>query len=304
MKRIVQSPLLNVLCFSIFWAAEIFITKLAFVAGAPLVQFTLQSFIVTFVLLSFYVLPKRFHALKKIPTNILTWLLVANAILLGIGGFLGNAGIQLTTAVNAGFLTQFGTVTTILFAWILLKEKITITKLLTIFVIMLGTFLLITKGQLIIPHSGDLLLLLACICWGLGAVMVKKSLSTTKIHPDIVSFLRPAAGIPILLFFIMLMPFYPPVLQKAFQFNLLDLRHIEYIFFNAVFLTGTWLFANRTLRFASASYTVMMSSITPILVALLAIIFLSERIDRIQLIGIFLIIASSFFTQYTKVEKH
>lgn len=304
MKRILHSPLFNVLFFSLFWATEIFVAKLAFLAGASVVQFTLQSFIATLLILSIYILPKHFKKIKTIPKQTLRTLLVANAILLGLGGFLGNAGIQLTSAVNAGFLTQFGTVTTIIFAWLLLKEKITVTKVIFMCIILLGTFLLITKGQLIIPHTGDLLLLFACICWGLGAVMVKKTLKETAINPDIVSFLRPVAGIPVLLFFIMLTPLYPVQLQEAFQLNIFDLQHWMYIVLNAFFVAFTWLFANRTLRYASASYTVMMSSITPIIVALLAIIFLQEQIARIQLVGIFLIIASSFVTQYLKIDKH
>lgn len=304
MKHFLHYPLVNVLLFSIFWATEIFIAKLAFLAGAQVVQFSLQSFFLTLLILSIYVLPKRLKQLKKIPSSALLWLLIANAILLGLGGFLGNAGVQLTSAVNAGFLTQFGTVTTAFFAWLLLQEKINFSKTLSICTIMLGTYLLITKGQLIIPHMGDILLLLAAICWGLGAVIVKKMLKQYSIQPDIVSFLRPVAGIPVLLLFILLSPLYPPSLQEVFRVNVFELNQPIYVVLNAVFVSLVWIFANRTLHFASASYTVMMSSITPILVTLLALIFLNESIDRIQLIGMFLIIASSFVTQYLKVDKH
>lgn len=304
MKNIAHSPLFNVLMFSIFWASEIFVAKLAFNAGAEVVPFSLQSFSVTLILLALYVLPKRHKELTAIPFKTLKWLLLANGILLGLGGFLGNAGVQLTSAVNAGFLTQFGTVTTTIIAWIMLKEKITFAKTISIIVIMVGTFLLVTKGQLIVPYIGDLLILCACICWGLGAVMVKKTLSHTSINPDLVSFLRPAAGIPILLLFVLLSPLYHQSLQPVFNVNIFEMNQTPYVILNAVFLALVWIFANRTLKYATASYTVMMSSVTPILVALLALIFLKETIDRVQLIGILLIIASSFVTHFRKLDRH
>ena len=303
MKYLIQSPLTNVLLFSIFWASEIFIAKIAFLNGAKVVQFSLQSFFLSLIILSLLVLPKKINNLKKIPFKILKWLLLANAILLGIGGFLGNLGIQLTTAVNAGFITQFTIVTTTFFAFLILKEKATITRVLSIIMIMIGTYFLITNGQLIFPHIGDLVLLFACIAWGLGPVLIKKVLKNTNVDPDIISFLRPVAGIPLLLFFILFSPFYPPSIQKIFQINIFEVRTIIYVILNAIFLSLTWIFANRSLKVASASYTVVMSSITPILVSLLATIFLREQIKNMQFIGILLIIASGIFTQYQNINK-
>src|SRR6185437_7986946 len=147
MKRILTSPLGNVLLYSLFWALEIFITKLAFLAGAQVVPFTIQSSFLTLLFLSAYVLPTKFKKLKKLSPILLVWILVANGIHMGVGTFLSNAGIQLTTAINAGFLMQFTTVTIILFAWLLLGEKITMAKIISVLFILVGTFLLITKGQ-------------------------------------------------------------------------------------------------------------------------------------------------------------
>ena len=47
MKRILQSPLGNVLLYSLFWALEIFITKIAFLNGAQVIPFTIQSSLIT-----------------------------------------------------------------------------------------------------------------------------------------------------------------------------------------------------------------------------------------------------------------
>ena len=63
-------------------------------------------------------------------------------------------------------------------------------------------------------------------------------------------------------------------------------------------------FPIRTLKIASASYMTMMSSLTPVLVAILAIVFLKETLVPIQWIGVFLISISGISTQLLKIEKH
>lgn len=304
MNYFFKSPLLNVLLFSVFWALEIFNTKLAFLAGSEVFRFTFQSSILTFLILSTIIFSKKLSKLKRIPPNLLKLLLLVSALHAGIGGFFSNIGILLTTAINAGFLMQFTTVATTIFAWILLKERITLTKLLSILAILIGSFLLITKGQLLIPHWGDILILIACIAWGLGSVLSRKILKNTAIEPDVVSFFRSFASIPVMVLFLALTPLYPPSLHATFQVDLFAMDNILFVVLNSLFVALMWIFANRTLKFASASYTTMMSSITPILVALLAMVYLNERIEGIQFLGILLIIASSYITHSMKVDKH
>lgn len=304
MQKFWQSPLLNALLFSIFWAIEIFITKLAFVEGVEVIPFTIQSSFLTLLILSVIILPKNISAIKKIPRNIFVWILIANAIHMGVGGFLSNAGIQLTTAINAGFLSQFTVVTGILLAWIILQERFTWAKTLAVLMIMIGSFLLTTKGSWIIPHLGDLLLIAACFAWALGGILIRKMLKNKKINPDIISFFRPVAGIPALLLFILLSPFYPHSIQPIFQTDIFIIQQPLYVILNAIFVCFVWIFVNRTLNVASASYTAILPSITPIIVAGLAMVFLHERIDFIQFIGIILIVASSFVAHYLKFDKH
>jgi drug/metabolite transporter (DMT)-like permease len=304
MSRMLQSPLGNVLFYSLFWALEIFITKLAFLHGAEVIPFTIQSIFFTFIFLSLYVLPTRFKILKKTPLPLLGWILLANAIHMGIGTILSNAGIQLTTAINAGFLMQFTTVTIIFFAWLLLDERITIAKVISVLFLIIGTFLLITKGQFSSPHSGDVLIILACIAWGLGGVLTRKILKHTSVDPDIVAFLKPVAGIPVILLSIAFSAFYPPEIQQAFRKNIFELNQGYLVILNAIIITFVWIFYNRMLKIASASYNVIVSSIAPIFVGLLALIFLHESLNSVQLIGAVLIIAPSFIAHYFEFDKH
>ncbi len=299
-----DSPFINVFLFSFFWAVQIFVSKLAFIKGAEVIPFTVQSGLVASVMITLYIFTFKRNKLKELLGPFLALLIFASAVHNGLGGVFSNAGISLTTAINAAFLIQFSTVTTTLLAWILLKEKMTTSKIITILTIMIGTLFLITKGKLTEPHVGDLLILLGCLSWSTGNVLVRKILKNHKIDSDLVSFLRPISGLPILFGAIWISPIFPTATKILFQKNLLDIHLFIYVFFNSLFAVLLWIFLNRTLKIASASYMTMMSSLTPVLVALMAIVFLKESLEPIQWFGVFLIIISGFTTQILKIEKH
>lgn len=303
-SKFFASPLFNVLAFSFFWAIQIFVSKLAFLAGAKVIPFTVQSAVFVIIILTIFVLPRKINEVKGLSRNVFLWLLLANVIHYGIGGILSNGGTSLTTAINAGFLVQFTTVTTTTLAWLILKEKITASKIITVVLIIIGSFFLITKGQLIIPHVGDILILLACLSWSTGGVLVRKVLKSTNVSGDVVSFLRPIAGLPVMLFFISLSSIYPSPVRETFQQNLFNFQYILYAALNGLFVALLWIFLNRTLKIASASYMTMMSSLTPVIVAVLAIILLKESLSPIQLVGVLIIISSGIVTQLLKIDMH
>lgn len=304
LKKYHYSPIINVTLFSTFWALEIFVAKLAFSSGAEILPFSLQSFSLTLLILSVLILPSKWKKLFNIKKHTLVWVLIANAILLGIGGFLASAGLAMTTAINAAFLTHFSTVATVVIAFFVLKEKINTTKILSIILILIGSYLLVTGGAQIAPQTGDILVLLACIAWALGAVINRRILKKTTVDHDIISLLRPVAGIPVIIFFIILSPLYPQPVREIFQANIFQLNNIGYVILHALFISLTWIYANRSLKSGSASYMVMMSSITPIIVTVLAMVFLSELVQYLQFIGIILILASGFLTHLVKTHEH
>ena len=242
-----NSAFRNVSLFSFFWALSILVSKMAFLAGAAPMSFTIQSAFVALLVLSLMVLPKIYTQLIALPKSVVWGLLLANAIHFGVGGFFSNAGVALTSAVNAGFLVKFALVTTIILAWIFLKEKMTWVKALAALAMILGSFLISTKGQPIIPQVGDFLLILACFSWSAANILVRRAIKDTPVSGDLVSFLRPVAGIPVLLFFALLAPFYPTQLQNVFAADYFDLRFYHYVFVGGILSALVWIFLNRTL---------------------------------------------------------
>jgi len=304
MRKLLASPLFNVSLLSVFWASDIFVSKLAFRAGAELFTYTIQTIFITLFFLTLYIFLKKFEKLKKTPPKIIIFLLLTNALGSGLGGTLSNAGIQLTTAINAGFLFQFDIALTIIIAWFVLKEKLDLAKILMLLFILFGTFLLITNGQLIIPHLGDIFILLAGVCFATNTVLIRKILKDSAVDPDISSFLRPLAGLTILITFLAFSPLYPSTIQQTISIHLFDLRQIVYVVIDALCIVTLFLFLNRALKIASASYAALIASVTPILVAILGILFLHEGLTPIQLVGALFIILASFVTHFLKVDKH
>jgi drug/metabolite transporter (DMT)-like permease len=300
MKKLWASPLFNVSLLALSWALQIFVAKLGLRAGAELYTFSIQSLFFIVGLMALYILPRKHHIVKKLPTKTILYIIAIGTVGAGIGGTLSNAGLQLTTAINAGFLFQFDIALTIIFAWALLKEKLDIPKILMLLCILLGTFFLTTNGQLIVPHSGDIFILLASACFAAATVFSRQVLKLTGVDPDMISLIRPLVGLVVLLSFILLAPF----LSLPSQFDLFNSQHLLYVFFNALFCVTTVVFLNRTLKVASASYTAMVAAVTPIFVALFGIVFLQETLTSIQLIGAFLIVLASFITHLLKVDKH
>src|SRR5579872_6024871 len=210
-------PLTYVLLFTLFWSLQIFVSKLGFLAGAQLIPFSLQSSIITLLILGIYIFLTKLKDLKKIPNNVKIKLFFASALHAGIGGLLSSAAVLYTSAINVAFLFQFTTVMTPILAWVLLKEKMTKSKVVTIVLVMIGVFLFVTNGKLITPHFGDILALLACVAWSTGNVLIRGILKKHPVDADVSTLFRPIGGLILLIVFTLLSPLYPPTLQAIFH---------------------------------------------------------------------------------------
>jgi drug/metabolite transporter (DMT)-like permease len=102
----------------------------------PLVMVVTATFV-----LGVLILPRSGRDLVKLTKqhpDIFWRLFLANGLQVGMGTFLSIIGIALTDAINAGFLVKVATVTTILFAWLLLNENMSGSKITIVFVMLLG----------------------------------------------------------------------------------------------------------------------------------------------------------------------
>jgi drug/metabolite transporter (DMT)-like permease len=296
--------LTNVLLFTLFWSLQIFVSKLGFLHGAQLIPYSLQSSIIILILVVGYIISFKLKEFRKVSKDTGIKLYWASAIHAGVGGLLSFAAVLYTTAINAAFIFQFTTVTTPLFAWLLIKEKMTRSKIITMILVMIGMLLFITKGKLITPHLGDILALSACVAWSAGNVLIRGILKKHPVDADVSTFYRGIGGLSFLILFIILSPLYPSSLQTIFHGNYLDLHGFLYVFLNALCIVLLWIFLNRSLKIASASYMTLLSALSPLVVAILSFTFLHETVSTIQFFGAGFIIFGGLITHYLKMDEH
>jgi drug/metabolite transporter (DMT)-like permease len=300
-----SAPAFNVLLFSTFWALQIFFAKLGFNAGASVLPFQLLITVIAFFVLAVLILPRvrvQFSQLFNHQKPLFWKLYLANGIQAGFGTSLAMVGIALTDAVNAGFLVKFTVVTTILFAWVMLKEKITPLKVVTVLLMILGVYLLTTQGQALIPRTGDIFLLAACVCWSSGSVLVRKFLKDEPLDPDMVTMQKPLASFPIILVLAGIAVASTNLAGKQgdlFSCCKVTSTDLIYGLLTGFCLAMAWIFIYRTLKVSTASYLTLMSMLTPVMVSVLAILFLGESLVWIQAIGAGLIIFSGIVIYYS-----
>lgn len=308
-KTSTTTPFYNVMMFSGFWALQIFVTKLGFNAGAQVLTFQTLSIITAIAALSLLTLPKcgaELGVFFKQRSPLFWKLLFANGIQSGLGTCLSIIGISLTEAINAGFLVKLATVTTILFAWLILKERLTVIKVLMVITMLSGAYLLTTKGQALLPRTGDLFILAACVCWSLGNVLVRKFLKNEPIEVDLVTFQKPVAGLPVILALVGASLWKPEFFGE--QLAVLSccttsLASVPYALVNGICLAMAWTYLNHTLKVSTASYMTMMSMATPVIVSLLAMLFLHESLEWVQVVGAGMIISSGVVTYFSGIAQ-
>jgi len=293
--------------FSAFWAFQIFVAKLGFIAGAMVLPFQVVMLVAAMATLAVLILPRSGPELGKLFKHHpdLFWrLFLANGLQAGLGTCLSIIGIALTDAINAGFLVKLATVTTILFAWLLLKENLSGLKVAVVFVMLFGAYLLTTKGQTLLPRTGDLFVLGACFCWSLGNVLVRKILRTQAVNADVVTIQKPLASLPVFSVLIGISLFYPEILgnlNNVLKCCMFSPIYIPYALGSGFFLGMAWIYLYRTLHIATASYMTLMSMATPIIVSVLAMVFLDERLVWIQAVGGGLIILSGVAIYFSDI---
>ncbi|UCH58363.1 MAG: DMT family transporter [Anaerolineales bacterium] len=293
--------------FSTFWALQIFTAKLGFNAGAVVLPFQLMLVLSAMLTLAILLLPRsgaELGSLFKRQPGIFWQLFLANGIQAGVGTGLSIIGIALTEAINAGFLVKLASVSTILFAWLLLKERLTGLKMAVAFTMLLGMYLLTTKGERLLPQTGDLLILGACVCWSLGNVLVRRILKTQAVSADAVTMQKPVSSLPVYAILVGLSIAYPGKLgslQPVLQCCTFSPTSLPYALASGICLALAWIYLYRTLRLASASYMTLMSMVTPILVSVLALVFLGERLVWIQVGGAGLILLSGVLVYLSDV---
>ncbi len=165
------------------WAVSLVLQRLILTKGENPLNLVLwmNLFILPLWLILFNRHRREFKKLSR--KNISLLILIGIATSIGTS-YLQSLALKNTTAVNFAFLYRTIVVFTIVFAWAFFKEKITSKKLLIVILILIGSYLLLTKGEGIVLASGDIYSLAAAAAGALiSNILIKHT--TSKMHPDL-----------------------------------------------------------------------------------------------------------------------
>lgn len=142
-----------------------------------------------FVLFTFGVVP-LFRNYAKLSRHDVLWMLIVGFFNGVVGPFLLFAGLALTTAVNAGFISNMQMVFMVILAAVILKEKVGRVHVTAIATIFIGMLVISLKGfsDGLSLQQGDLLVIGSTLAFAIGSVYYRKELA--HIPPQIALFAR------------------------------------------------------------------------------------------------------------------
>jgi len=241
-----------------------------------------RSIIIIFISIIFF--SSQLKKLKFIKKHELRDLIIlgitsATAILILI------VGQNITTAINAGFLIRLTPLFVLPFAYLLLKEKSSKNSILFMFIMLIGAFLLTTNGALIIPHLGDLLIVVVALIVGFQNVFAKKIMHT--VSRDMVIFFRICASALII---VILIPFLLGYQCLSSLFN-----GLFYVILTAILYFLSIICQYRAIKLVGPFITTSFFLSGSLFSALFAYILLGEVLSPVQWVGATGILLGGYF---------
>jgi drug/metabolite transporter (DMT)-like permease len=213
-----------------------------------------------------------------------TFILLAGLLLFGAAGF-QQAGLETTTAGNAGFITTLYVVFVPVILVIFWREKIHWLSWLSAGVAVLGSLLLSTGGTLRVTQ-GDALEMVGAILWALQMILVSRAVK----HMDVITFSAGqylAAGVlNILMSFLI-----------GMSFTGLVNGWWTILYIGLISTAGGYTLQGFGQKYAPPTDATILLSMEAVFAALTGFFFLGETMQTVQLVGCGLILIAVFITQ-------
>lgn len=225
------------------------------------------------------------------------WLVVALGIF-GVTGFntLVYLGLQTTTATNGVLMQSVNPIFIIALSSLLLGEFATKRQWLGIALSLLGVLIILIQGQLshllkLDFHSGDLIILLAVLDWGLYTVLLRKLPNELKGLPIL--------GYSIAIGVLGILPLYLYEIfmtSRSMPLNWISVSSVLYV---AIFPSVlSYLFWNHGTQRIGANRAGQFAHVVPISGILIAVLLLGEQLHLYHLLGIILVAAGIVLANY------
>ena len=247
------------------------------------------------VLIIVSLLTKNKVSFKDVKENLLLLLLSGGAI--GLNWIFLFQAYKYTTISNATLSYYFAPVFVMLLSPFILKEKLTLKKILCVTCAMLGMIFIVGNSGGVAEGRNDFLGIsygLAAAAFYASVVLMNKFLKNLKSLET--------TYIQLILAAVVLMPYVFTV--EGFNIFRMPVSSIPYILILGVVHTGlAYLLYFSSLKELKGQTIAVMSYIDPISAVIISAIFLRERMGVLQIVGGILILGSTLISELTKSKE-
>ncbi len=270
----------------VFWAGNFLFARLA-VNDVPPMAISLGRWLLAMLIILPFGLPYVIKQKNEIRRHGKQLLLLA---ILGISTYnsILYFSAYTTTAINMTLVAATLPLTTILLAWLILKETPSQFQVWGVALSLLGLLIIIGKGSLeaitsISFNPGDILMITATICWAMYTVLYRKW--QIKLHPIALITVLIAIGIPTIL------PFYIWELWEKGGIDYYPHLSVMFIYIAIFPSILAFLFWNKGIMVIGPSVTSLFMYLVPLFTAILSVPLLGEKIHEFHFWGGALIFA-------------
>ncbi len=283
--RPVVSPYVLLLLTMCFWAGNGVISK-ALVTGVPPAALVFWSWLIGVIALSPWALP---HVLARRDLVLRNWLklVLIGSLAMNFAFHLFYNALTFTTAINSTLIATTIPAVIVGLSWLLYREAISWRAAFGSAIAFIGVVVVIVRGDVGILvgfgfNSGDLLMLLAVVAWSLYTILLRHV--PPALNPLAMLWVFAVAGV-IINGLIYASEVFAPM---AFAVSWGDAAMIAYV---AIFPSVlAFVFYNAGVRALGANIAGQFAYLTPILTAILAVIFLGESFELYHLVGLVVIV--------------
>ncbi|MCX5883750.1 MAG: EamA family transporter [Deltaproteobacteria bacterium] len=279
------------------WAGNIVLAR-GVIHLIPPIGFAFWRWAIAFLILAPLTWP---HVRHDWPTVIGSWKIMVALSMLGVGCFntLLYIAVHTTTAINGALIQTTMPAFIILITLIAFQESVGFLQMAGVMLCILGAALVLLRGNLATVLNlsfarGDLLMLLAVICYGMYTVLLKKR---PAMHA--MSFLTVTFGAGAM----MLAPLYlwESCFQESVTFTVDVVLSIIYVaVFPSIVAYFCW---NRGTEMIGPNRAGLFINLVPVFASIMAVIWLNESLKLFHIVGMCSIVAGmSMFNRKPNIQ--
>ena len=231
------------------------------------------------------ILMNKLNGWKKVKS---IKLLLIIGLTFSIVPVLNYIGFELAGAINSSLIFKSEIIFALIFGYLFLKEKISITQILFCFLLFFGLIISVTQASfnLLELNMGVIILLISVVIFTLVHTLTKSSFDRNDLFPTQVVFMRNTIS-GIILFFTYFL-FFP----KENMLIVIDPQYFIYFLLMGIDYGFSLFLWYKTLTYLEIGTASVILSLTPIVSTFFSFILLGEEFTIFHLIGTFIIIFS------------